>query len=464
MKVCSNLPFEVGQQAEAKSFMEGYRGAWFRCKIIECGQRGAEPAVALDYLDYDDYKKSWIQLYRVSPAEKHSDYKKRHLMLRPSYPQIYHQSQMPDTCEISEMVGIVDGSWEVGDLVDWFKDGCYWSGWITEVIDVENVQVQFPKPPMGEGETEKVSCKDLRPTLDWTPKLGWIAPIFEEGKTFRRCVRLIHPMGPGEVRNNVVGSSETSSHVSSSSLAGSMPAELPLDSSGRENLNQASDIKMKNSSPEPPEPFSHTGGHIPKKHSCKLLKKQMTDTSNVKIDGCAEKNSLQDSSSSIAGDRIEPVLARNDMTSAETPKLSLHSRKRIFLEKHSFNLLNKQKTDTSKNIKDDGAGKNSLSDNVSSIDDDKFEPVLARQEVASKDWYKYCGSSKKMRISEAELSSTSSGTIESSIMDLEVLINKVKLLKGALTYGIEFSNSMKPSWKLLETRLPLPINETASDL
>ena len=27
------LPFKVGQLAEAKSFLQGFRGAWFRCKV-----------------------------------------------------------------------------------------------------------------------------------------------------------------------------------------------------------------------------------------------------------------------------------------------------------------------------------------------------------------------------------------------------------------------------------------------
>ncbi|KAI3974488.1 hypothetical protein MKX01_017981 [Papaver californicum] len=456
MKVYHNLSFEIGQQAEAKSFQEGYRGAWFRCKIIDCGQKGAEPAVALDYLDYIDYKKSWIQLYRKSPAEKHNDFKKRYLMLRPSYPQIYHRSEMPDICEISEMVGIIDSNWEAGDMVDWFKDGCYWSAWITEVIDEEYVQIQLPEPPMGEGETHKVSCKDLRPSLDWTPELGWIAPISKVGKTFRRGVRLIHPLSPdlGKVRSNAVGSSETSSYVSARSLAGSTPRELLVDSSGRENLKQASDMKIKNSSPKPRDPSSHSlERDILKKHSSKFLNKQKTDTSNIKIDG----------SSSTDGDKLEPVLARKDMASAETRQLSLQSLKRTILKKHSSNLLNKQSTETSKNI-EHGAAKTSLSDRGSSTDGDKFEPVLARKEVASRDWYSYCGSSKKMRRTETKSISTSSNTLESCIMDLEGLISRVKWLKGALTYGVEFSNSMQSSWKFLETPLPLQNDRTASDL
>ncbi|KAI3898996.1 hypothetical protein MKW92_019569 [Papaver armeniacum] len=444
MKVAHKLPFEVGQQAEAKSFQEGYRGAWFRCKILDCGQRGAEPAVALDYIDYIDYKKSWIQLYRLCPAEKHSDFKKRYLMLRPSYPQMYHQSQMPDICEISELVGVIDGDWEAGDLVDWFKDGCYWSAWITEVIDEENVQVQLPQPPMGEGEgqTHKVSCKDIRPSLDWTPELGWIAPISKVGKTSRRRVRLIHPTSPGKARNNAVGSSEAPSYVSARS---SVPPKFSADSSGRENLKQVTDMKIKNSSPEPPNPHS-LERDILKKQSCNFLTKQKTDASSIKIDN---------------GDNFGPVLSTKDVASAERRKLALHSLKRK--QKHSYNLLDKQKADTSITT-ENGAAKTSLSDNVSTTDGGKFEPVLARKEVASRDVYDYCDSSKKMRRSEIELNSTSSDTLESCIMDLEGLINRVKWLKGALAYGVQFSSPMQPSWTFLETRHPLQIDNTALDL
>lgn len=134
MTVKSSLPvnFKIGQQVEAKSFEEGYRGAWFRCKIKGCSKKSKEPTVALDYLDYEDYKNYWINLYEhhSSLAEKRSDSENKHLMLRPSYPQICHQSQMPDTCVVLETVGIVDGTWEVGDMVDWFRKGCYWSAQI----------------------------------------------------------------------------------------------------------------------------------------------------------------------------------------------------------------------------------------------------------------------------------------------------------------------------------------------
>ncbi|KAI3933897.1 hypothetical protein MKX01_028223 [Papaver californicum] len=382
MKVKHYLPFnfKVGQQVEAKSFEEGYRGAWFRCKIKGCGKNSNEPTVALDYLDFDDYKNYWINLYEYhqSPAGKHSDSENRHLMLRPSYPQIYHQSQMTDTCEVLEIVGIVDGTWEVGDMVDWFRNGCYWSGWITQVLDERNVEIQLPEPPMGEGETYKALCKDLRPSLDWTPKLGWTQPTFEVGKNFCRCVRLKQPKSPGKVRKNATGSSETSSYVSSHTSAGSMPQELPIDSSRRENLKQASVIEIKSSLAEPLE-------------------------------------------------------------------LSSHSQ-----ESRSSNLLNKQKTDTS-SIENDGAEKSSWSDTVSNPGGDYCETIFPRNNVASRDQSDSCGSSKKMRKSETEVNSTSSDTIESSIMGLQVLVNRVRLLKGLLDYGSDFSNAMKPSWKILES-------------
>ncbi|KAI3973177.1 hypothetical protein MKX01_020912 [Papaver californicum] len=323
MKVKHNLPFnfKVGQQVEAKSFEEGYRGAWFRCK------KSKELTVALDCLDYNDYKNYWISLY-----EYH-----QHLMLRPSYPQIYHQSQMTDTCEGLETVGIVDGTWEVGDMVDWFRNGCYWSGWITQVLDEKNVEV---------------------------------------GKNFRRCVCLILPKSPGKARKNATGSSESSSYVSSHTSAGSMPQELPIDPSGRENLKQASVIEIKSSSADPPELSSHS------------------------------------------------------------------------LESHSINLLNKQKTNSS-SINNDGAEESSWSDSVSSRGGDNCETVLPRNNVASRDQPDSCGSSKRMRQCETEVNSTPSDTIESSVLGLQELVNRVRLLKGLLDYGSGFSNAMKPSWKIM---------------
>ncbi|MCL7034957.1 hypothetical protein MKW94_015961 [Papaver nudicaule] len=381
MKVKGNLPFKVGQQVEAKSFDEGFRGAWFRCKIKGCSKKSKEPTVALDYLDYKDYKNYWTNLYEYqeSPAEKHNDSKEKHLMLRPSYPQIYCQSQMPDMREVSETVGIVDGTWEVGDMVDWFNKGSYWSGRITQKLDDKNVEIQLPEPPMGEGETYKALCKDLRPSLDWTPKLGWTLPISEVGKGLRHCVRLIQPRSPAvQVENAFV------SHTS----AGSMNQELPAECSEKENLKNASVIKIKNSLSESPEPSSH-------------------------------------------------------------------SLRREILEKHSGNLLKKQKTDTS-SINNDGAEKNSWSESVSSQQGDNCERSLAMKKGASsEDRPDSCGSSKKMRKTGTVSNSTSSDPIDSSILGLQELVNRVRWLKGVLDCKFDCSNTINPPWKSLENQASL---------
>ncbi|KAI3933898.1 hypothetical protein MKX01_028224 [Papaver californicum] len=363
MEAEQNLPFEVGQLAESKSFKDGFRGAWFRCKIKDYKMRGAEPTVALEYYDFPDEKITRMNLYRLNPAEKSNGVKKKHLMLRPCYPQIYLPSQMPDVSDISEVVGIVDCPWKVGDMVDWLKDGCYWSACITNLQDDEIVQVQFPRSPMGEGGSNLVPGNELRPSLDWTPELGWTVPIPKVGETSEPCVRLIHPKIPGKIRNNNFGTGETlpfkcsSSSVSSPGSASSFPPGLSLDPSDRESL-------------------------------------------------------------------IMP----------------------------SGDLLNKQKTGTA-NMNNGSANKTTLSSCFSSTHGDTCESVSARKTRPSRDRDNSRGSSKKIRKSETD--STLSDMIESSIMDLEELVNRVKWLKGALEYGVEFSTTTKPSWKFLKTRASL---------
>ncbi|KAI3871526.1 hypothetical protein MKW98_011581 [Papaver atlanticum] len=226
----------------------------------------------------------------------------------------------------------------------------------------EIVQVQFPRSPMGEGESYVVPGKELRSSLDWTPELGWTVPI-KVDETSEPCVRLIHPKSPGKIKNNNVGTRETSpfkfspSSVSSYGSASSFPPRLSLDSSDREIL-------------------------------------------------------------------IKP----------------------------SADLLNKQKTGTA-NMNNGSADKSTLPSSISSIHGDTCESVFARKTRPPRDRYNSCGSSKKMRKTETD--STLSDMLESSIMDLKVLANRVKWLKGALDYGAEFSTTMKPSWKFLRTRASL---------
>ncbi|KAI3923241.1 hypothetical protein MKW92_007371, partial [Papaver armeniacum] len=133
--------------------------------------------------------------------------------------------------------------------------------------------------------------------------------------------------------------------------------------------------------------------------------------------------------------------------SSFSPGLSFDSSGREILIKPSADLLNKQKTGTA-NMNNGSVDKSTSS--ISSIHGDTCKSVSARKTRPPRDKYNSCRSSKKMR--KTETNSTLSDMIESSIMNLEVLVNRVKRLKGALEYGAEFSTTMKPSWKFLGTR------------
>ncbi|KAK6161373.1 hypothetical protein DH2020_004754 [Rehmannia glutinosa] len=197
-----NLPFKVGELAEARSFEKGYRGAWFRCKITEITMR--KGSVKLEYFDYPDEKTKSMRLYQVPPYYIRKKDKYRELMLRPAYPPIYNVKQMPHASVISEVSVIVDDSWKVGDMVDWWTSDCYWCGRITQLLGDGKAQadeelplaahtehesssrnsymleIELKQPPHGEGSTyDEVYFKDLRPSLDWSPEYGWTIPTQE---------------------------------------------------------------------------------------------------------------------------------------------------------------------------------------------------------------------------------------------------------------------------------------------
>lgn len=65
------------------------------------------------------------------------------MMLRPSFPAIYKQSQMPDASMISDLVVVVSDEWKNGDLIDWWTESCYWSGKIIQLLGNDKVQVNF---------------------------------------------------------------------------------------------------------------------------------------------------------------------------------------------------------------------------------------------------------------------------------------------------------------------------------
>lgn len=190
------LPFKVGQLAESRSFIPGFRAAWFRCKIKEIKLKNGQFLHTLEYFDFPDEKLRCTKLYQKNKYDRlsSSHERKSHLMLRPCFPPHYSESQMVNLHNISGVVAIVVDEWKVGDLVDWWYEGCYWSGRITRLLGSDKVQIELPEPPQGEGKSYEAFCKDLRPSLDWSPEHGWTVPISTDSKTWRYCARLIQPL------------------------------------------------------------------------------------------------------------------------------------------------------------------------------------------------------------------------------------------------------------------------------
>ncbi|CAK9143561.1 unnamed protein product [Ilex paraguariensis] len=369
------LPFKVGQLAEARSFLSGYRSAWFRCKIKEITRIRGRIVHALEYFDFPDEKVKLTRLYQVPPLYgKKSKGIKRWLMVRPCYPPVYHKSQMPHVREISEVAVIVDGVWKVGDLVDWWTDGCYWSGTITQILANGRIQIELPHPPLGEGASYEVSCNDLRPSLDWSPDIGWTVPSSMDGENIRCCARLIQPKNPA-------------------------------------------------------------AGAFPEIHAMEEGRKYSEDTAgssfNVSISSHRSDNSLpapDKSKRSRTGELLEQPLST-------VPKETM-----LITE-----------TNMEAGMGDNGAGKTSCSDSVSSSHGRDASAEVTGQNVGED---LHCPSgSKKSRDTEGVLSnSMCSDTLEAAILDLEELANKVKWLKGILQFGVPLSTTARPSWKFVEQR------------
>ncbi|KAL3506067.1 hypothetical protein ACH5RR_031449 [Cinchona calisaya] len=212
-------PLEVGQLAEARSFMKGFCGAWFRCKITDIKQRNREVYNVLHYLDFPDEKHAFTKLYQIPPRNrKQGTEMKIQIMVQPPFPPINRKCQMPPVTAITYVIVITECIWNVGELVDWWKDGCYWSGKVAQVLGNEKAMVGLLPPPISEGWSYEASFSDLRPSLDWSPEDGWTLPTPE--------VSIRMPtQGKGTMDDQVAAglpcAPPLSSHLATNSLAAS---------------------------------------------------------------------------------------------------------------------------------------------------------------------------------------------------------------------------------------------------
>ncbi|KAI5054425.1 hypothetical protein GOP47_0030683 [Adiantum capillus-veneris] len=126
----------------------------------------------MHYIDFPDEKTNFMKVYQQDPSGK----KKRVLMVRPSFPLILMGVEESIINDATGPAVVVDGDWLVGDLVDWFTDGCFWAARITAVLNKGFVQVELPSAPYGEGGSYEASIKDIRPSLDWSMDKVWTVP------------------------------------------------------------------------------------------------------------------------------------------------------------------------------------------------------------------------------------------------------------------------------------------------
>ncbi|XP_019702987.1 uncharacterized protein [Elaeis guineensis] len=279
------LPFEAGQEAESKCFIEGFRGAWFRCKITKIGSRKGHIGYYLEFFDFPDERITWTRLYQKSPQPIKSG----------------GESKM-------------------------------------------ELMVELLEPPLGEGRSYVSSCKDLRPSLDWSPENGWMVPISRNYGDSHYSARLVRPHNEGV-----------------------------------ERIVTSVDLKRE----EKPDFLNKES----------ILNNEMKD---------------------VPQELIKTSSRKDCMSSSDSEKIQISEGNCVTSSKDASDALLKT---------------SSRKDQLNSLD-----------------------SVGKIWISESNYvtSRRHPDTIESSIIELEEVANKIKWLKGFLRYGFRWSNKMKPSWRFVE--------------
>jgi hypothetical protein len=94
---------------------------------------------ALTIILFMNVELNWTKLYQYpKPRLKNTG---RQLMVRPYFPSVYLESKLSEIKTISEVVVVVNDVWKVGDFVDWWTDGCYWSGRLSKELGNDKYQV-----------------------------------------------------------------------------------------------------------------------------------------------------------------------------------------------------------------------------------------------------------------------------------------------------------------------------------
>ncbi|XP_071697528.1 uncharacterized protein [Rutidosis leptorrhynchoides] len=418
MENSSGFKFEVGQLAESKSFKDGYRGAWFRCKIKHINLKRNK--IQLEYYDFDVEEISWEQIFEQPPYGRKTRHIKRQLMVRPRYPLTYKKDEMPDANSIPEVCVVFDGTFKVDDKVDWNYEGVYWSARVVEVLSDDKVKIELPMPPAGEGvegETYEALCKDLRPYLDWSERNGWTLPTLG-GRT--SCgAQLIFPSKQGMNQESIsLGS--------------------PLNASSSTRLSAEGDTERQNS------------GHV-----------DTVICDDKMVDDLAEGHAERQSSNPVNAVVLDEKVASEDVkmvdddddvhanteTQSSVPvnceeKVQAEDAILGDTETHNSNLMDtvvcEEKKQT-EDVKMDDECVESFDSITSLRVEEKKSAAEAAPAVADEGGIHF---SKDLNIKHED-------TLEAAVIDLEELVNKIKWMQNLLNNNGSQSSTDSTLWKFV---------------
>ncbi|XP_062108152.1 uncharacterized protein LOC133819029 isoform X2 [Humulus lupulus] len=417
------LPFKVGHLAESRSFCGGFRGAWFRCKIKGTLKEKSQKKFVLEYFDFPGEDAESILLYQRRPTKTGKLQQKKEIMLRPPFPTVYRESQMPNVNNISEVSVVFKDVRKVGDLVDWFTDSCYWSG-----------RIELLRPPLGEGSFYNVLCKDLRPSLDWSPKSGWTVPTSMDSKHGPSCARILKPVDQGRSSTLLAHSASADTTVVSGVGEASQSSFVSHASSNSSQPSDKLEDKEKNREKE-----MHT--------SVTDINSDMANNSGIGKTGCSDNDSISHAKSTpnkICGTPVSQIMI--------LPPDQLEGNKKRPLSTTVVKNMHVPGKDMKSDMTaDSGFGRTNFSDN-----DSNSHVKSASNEIGGttggKDRFDDGGSLKKMRTDGNILPNLLfSNSMEAAIVNLEDLVNRVKWMKSILQTDMPSSEFLEhPSWKFLE--------------
>ncbi|BFI16872.1 hypothetical protein MPTK1_6g01160 [Marchantia polymorpha subsp. ruderalis] len=153
--------FAEGSLVEVMNDEEGLRGGWFSAQVLEL--KPGQAYVQYDEILTDDGKtklKEWFPL--EGKMEGPEPGRPRIRLISPD--NMAREEGKQDKQRKRRRTATKERAWAVGDRADAFVQDGWWEGIVKSVDEDENkVTIHFP----GEGDTQTVKAKNLRPSLVW---------------------------------------------------------------------------------------------------------------------------------------------------------------------------------------------------------------------------------------------------------------------------------------------------------